>query len=163
MATSFTLPENAKVVGSLKPAADAAGRAGRWVNAGLAHKIYAVFHIDQGNAATIALTVNQATSAAGAGSKAIAKNARIWSNLDVASNADNLARQADAVSYTTDAGIKEKLVVIEVDPAALDIAGGFQYVQFSTGASNVANYTQCTIYAAPLRYPAAAPGQSITT
>jgi hypothetical protein len=162
MAHPFTLPEEAKVVGSLKPATDAAGRSGRWINAGFAHKIYAVFHIDQGNAATIALSVQQATDSSGTGAKAITGNVRIWSDQDLATNADLLVRQADGTSFTTDANVKEKLVVIELDPATLDVANGFRYVRFNTGASNVANLTQATILATPLRYPSQVPGVSVT-
>lgn len=150
---NFTLPENAKVFGALKPATDAAGRTGRYFNMAFAHKAYLVFNIDQGNAATIACDLLQATSNAGAGAKVLTGVRRIWTNLDQAT-ADAITRQADALSFTTDAAVKEKLVIIEVAPSDLDLAGGFTYIAARTGASNVANLTSCLVYLVPM-YPGA--------
>ena len=153
MATNFTLPEEAKIIGGAKPAADAAGRSARYVSCKNAHKVYAVVYVDQGNAATIALTISQAQDVSGTGAKAITGNARIWSNLDVAANGDALTRQSDAVSYTTDAGVKEKIVIFEIDPASLDQANGFDCIKVATGASNVANITSVIYLGTPLRFP----------
>jgi hypothetical protein len=151
---NFTLPENAKQLGALKPATDAAGRTGRYFNLALAHKAYLIFHIDQGNAATIACDLLQATSAAGAGAKVLTGVRRIWTNLDLATN-DTYARQTDALSFTTDAAVKEKLVIIEVAPSDLDLANGFTYIAPRTGASNVANLTEAQVFIVP-QYPGAA-------
>jgi hypothetical protein len=151
---NFTLPENAKVLGVLKPAADAAGRTGRYVNLTLAHKAYLVFHVDQGNAATIAFDLLQATSAGGGSAKVLTGVRRIWTNLDLATN-DTYARQTDALSFTSDAAVKEKLVIIEVAPSDLDLANGFVYIAPRTGASNAANITECQVYIVPM-YPGAA-------
>lgn len=153
MATNFTLPEDAKIIGGAKPATDAAGRSARYVSCKNAHKVYALVYIDQGNAATIALTVTQAQDVAGTNAKAITGNVRIWANLDVVANGDAITRQADATSFTTDAGVKEKLVVLEIDPASLDQANGFRTIKVATGASNVANLTAVLYLGTPLRYP----------
>jgi hypothetical protein len=159
MSTSFTLPEEAKIVGALKPAADAAGRNGRYVTLKNALKAYIVFHIDQGNAATIALSIQQAQAIAGTGVKAIT-TARWWAALDLATS-DALVRQADGATFTTDAGVKEKVIVAEVDPATLDVANGFDCIRANTGASNVANITQAAYELTPLRYPAATPPSAV--
>ena len=136
-------------MGALKPATDAAGRTGTWVSLKNALKAYAVVHIDQGNAATIQISALQASAVAGTGSKAV--TVKIWSALDLATT-DVLQAQADATSYTTDAAVKQKLVVFEFDPANLDVANGFNTITISTGASNVANLTQAVIYTIPDRY-----------
>lgn len=149
----FTLPENAKQLGALKPATDAAGRTGRYFNLAFGHKAYLVFHIDQGNAATIVCDLLQATSAAGAGAKVLTGLRRIWTNLDLVTN-DTYARQADALSFTTDAAVKEKLVIIEVNPSDLDLTNSFTYIAPRTGASNVANLTSAQIFIVP-QYPGA--------
>src|SRR4051794_36313141 len=133
---SFTLPESAKVFGALKPATDAAGRTGRYFNVAFGHKIFFVFEVDQANAATITFDVLQATNAAGAGAKVLGGLRRIWTNLDQATN-DAILRQADALNFVSDAALKEKLVIIEVNPADMDLANGFTYVAPRTGASNV--------------------------
>lgn len=162
MATNFTLPEDAKIIGGAKPATDAAGRSARYVSCKNALKLYAIVYIDQGNAATIALTVTQASDVAGTGAKAITGLARIWANLDVVANGDAITRAADAVSYTTDAGVKEKIVVIEIDPASLDQANSFDCIKVATGASNVANITSVIYFATPLRYPGAGSPSLVT-
>lgn len=150
---NFTLPENAKVFGALKPATDAAGRTGRYFNMAFAPKAYFVAEIDQGNAATITLDLVQASAAAGTGVKAIPGVRRIWSNLDEATN-DTYTRQTDAQTFATDAAVKEKLVIIEINAADLDLANGFTYVALRTGASNVANLTSGLVYLVPM-YPGA--------
>jgi hypothetical protein len=108
MAHKFTLPEEAKIVGGMQPATDAAGRTGAYVSLKTAHKAYIVWHLTQGNAATVQCSVNQATAVAGTGAKAIT-TARWWSNLDTSVN-DTLARQSDGANYTTDAALKNKVV-----------------------------------------------------
>ena len=153
MASSFTLPEAAKIVNLLAPATDAAGRTSAYVSLKNYHKAYIVVHINQGNAATILLSLLQASAVAGTGSKA-GPASRIWRNLDTATN-DTLVRDTDAATYTTDAGVKLKIVVIEVDPSALDLANSFDCIGISTGASNVANITAAVAYLTPARYPGA--------
>lgn len=142
--SSFTLPENCKVLGILKPATDAAGRTGRYVSLKNMHKAWIIAYIDQGNAATIALTPKQASAVAGTGSKVLANNVPIWSNLDIATS-DVLVRQTDGTAYTTDAGVKEKQVIFQIDPASLDMANGFDCIALTTGASNVANLTSAVV------------------
>jgi hypothetical protein len=157
---NLSLPENFKIVRALKPATDAAGRTGTRVSLKGAHKLFVVASIDQGNAATIALTLEQSTNVAGAGAKAVSAVVPIWANTDLSVN-DTLTRQTDAASFTTDAGLKEKLVVFEVRPEVLDIAGGFDCVAIKTGASNVANLTQALYVLVP-RYQQAAVPSAIT-
>jgi hypothetical protein len=76
MSLSFHLVEGAKIVEGLPPAADAAGRAGDYVSLKDASRIFVVAHITQGNAATVALTLFQATAVAGTGEKAITNACR---------------------------------------------------------------------------------------
>ena len=145
-----TLPEEAALVGLLKPAADAAGRSSAAVNLKTAHKAYLWVYVDQGNAATISLTPEQCTSAAGAGAKAIAAT-KIWATEDAAASS-LLTAQTDAANFTPDATLKTKIVVFEIDPAELDLANGFTFIRITTGASNVANLTSATAVLVPLRY-----------
>lgn len=134
------LAENTKVIGLLKPAADAAGRTGRWITVKDAQRAWIVVYVDQANAATILLTPRQASAVAGTGSKVLTVPVQIWANLDIAAS-DVLVRQADAVNFTTDAGVKEKIVIFQIELSSLDLAGGFDCLTVLTGASNVANIT----------------------
>jgi hypothetical protein len=139
----------------LAPAADAAGRTGQAVSLKNAHKAWLVYHIDQGNAATILLTPQQCSAVAGTGAKAVPA-VPIWACLDEAATSA-LIRAADAVSYTTDAGVKRKIIIFEIDPARLDLAGGFDCIRGNTGASNVANITSCHVVVLPRQSGANAP------
>lgn len=157
--SQISLVENAKVVQVLQPATDAAGRTGAYINTALASKVSLIFHVTQGNAATILLSLLQATDAAGTGSKA-GPTVQIWSNLDCAAS-DTMVRRTDAATYTTDAGVKHKIVVFEFDASALDVANSFQYVTISTGASNAANLTEAKAVLVGIRYQQATPPTAI--
>ncbi len=135
----LNLPQDLTPYHLLAPAADAAGRSSAYLSLKNAVKAWVVAYIEQGNAATIALTLQQASAVAGTGSKAI-NAVRIWTKLDEAS-ADFTA-QTEAASYTTDAALKKKIVIFEIDPAkAFDVANDFDCLRVTTGASNVANIT----------------------
>lgn len=151
MSAQFTLPEEAIFAALLPPAADAAGRtSAAAVSLKNAHKAYLIYHINQGNAATILLTPQQATSVAKGSAKALANNVRIWTDLDNATSTV-LTRQSDGVAYTTDAAVKDKFVIFEIDPASLDQAGGFDCILAITGASNAANITSAFVLIVPAR------------
>lgn len=148
----MTLPQVIKVTEALPPAADAAGRtAASAVSLKNYGRCYIKAHIAQGNAATVLLTPMQASAVAKTGGKVLTNNVPIWANLDTAAT-DTLVRQADAVNYTTDAGVKNKYVIFEIDPMLLDIAGGFDCVYISTGASNAANITEVEYLLTDPRY-----------
>ncbi len=158
--TKFTLPHQMKIVEAITPATDAAGRSSAAVSLKNYGKVYILLHITQGNAATIAITPMQATAIAKTGGKALTNAVPIWANLDT-SLTDTLVRQTDAVSYTTDAAVKNKQVLIEIDPANLDVAGGFDCIYFTTGASNAANITQAQFFLCDARYQQATPPSAI--
>jgi hypothetical protein len=154
------LPEQFKIVEAMPNATDAAGRTGDYVSLKNAVQAWVEVAITQGNAATIAITIEQATAVAGTASKAITNTVPIWSNLDTAAS-DTLVRRTDAVSLTTDAGVKNKMVIFQIDPAQLDIANGFDCITVKTGASNVANLTGAR-YWIQTAYQQATPPAAIT-
>lgn len=140
MNNSPFIPVGLVPVSILEPKADAAGRTGLYISLRGARRAWLVAYIDQGNAATIALTINQATAVAGTSAKAITVSIPIWANQD-ANTAATFTKQTDAVSFTTSAAVKKKIVVFELDPATLDLANSFDCVAMITGASNAANIT----------------------
>src|SRR5690242_8564700 len=89
----------------LAPAADAAGRTGSYLSLEYGQRAVIYAHIGQGNAATVLLTVLQASDVEGTGSKVLTNNVPIWSNLDT-STIDVATRRTDAKNYTTDAALK---------------------------------------------------------
>lgn len=142
MARQYSMVYSFPPLALLEPAADAAGRtSSNWLSLRNAEKAWIVCYIKQGNAATILLTPLQATSSAGAGSKAIS-NAVPIQLCDSALTADAFVVQAAALNFTTDANVATKIVVFEITPEiALDMANGFNHIGISTGASNAANIT----------------------
>jgi hypothetical protein len=158
--TKFSLPQQMKIVEAIAPAADAAGRSSDIVSLKNVGKAYILIHLTQGNAATVALTPMQAQDVAGTGGKVLANAVPIWSNLDT-SLTDTLVRRTDAVNYTTDAALKNKQVLLEIDPALLDVANGFDCLYFTTGASNAANITQAQFILCDLRYQQSTPPSGI--
>lgn len=149
--TAFLL-DRANIVNLLAPAADAAGRTSAiYVTMKGAHGASIYFKVNQGAANTILVTPLQASKVDGTGSKALSINVPIYVNLDTA--AGNVwVRATDAKNYTTDAGVKIKQVRFDIDPDALDIAGGFDCIGISTGASNASNITSADAVLGPLRY-----------
>lgn len=149
-----------KLIEAMPNATDAAGRTGDWVNLKNYALAYVIVNITQGNAATIAISINQASAVAGTGSKVITNTVPIWSNLSTAAT-DTLVSRTAAVSYTTDAGVANKQVVFQIDPSSLDLANGFDCIAVITGASNVANLTSAQYLLVGPRYGGATPPSAI--
>ena len=145
---------NLQPVSLLKPAADSAGRTSTYVSLKNAQKATVIFYINQGNAATILLSVLQATDSAGDGPSKAVSACPIATNLDCDTTpSDALTQQTAAATYTTDAGTKTKLICFEIDPVeSMDVANGFTHIGVSTGASSASNITSAQIVLGPLRY-----------
>jgi hypothetical protein len=151
------LPEAYKVVFAVAPATNAGALNGQRVSLKHAHRFFIVVNMTQGNAAQSTITIERATDIAGTDNGVITANAKIWSNLACATN-DRLVRRTDAVNYQLDAGLANKLVVFEVDPASLGAtAGNVQYdcIRVVIGASNAGNIASAVYVIAP-RYPSKA-------
>ena len=148
------LTEKIHVVDVMAPAADAAGRSSDAISRkNTSGSVIVEASINQGNAATVALTLQQCTAIDGTGAKALTVNVPIYASQDVgAASGDVLTRQADGVAFTTSAALTRKTVRFVVDPANLDLAGGFDCLRINTGASNVANITSARVIVSPT-YP----------
>ena len=155
----FSLPQSAKLVEAITPQAGAA-ITGDYVSSKTAGRVFVVVHVNQANAATVAITIEQATNVAAGGSKAITTAVPIWVCESCAAS-DALVRQTDAVAYTTTAGTTHKLVVFEVDPSTLDKANGFDCLAVKTAASNAANITSAFYLLTDVRYESTTPPSAI--
>ena len=161
----FQIPEGCKPVPLLTPAADAAGRTSTvYPSLKNCKRAWIVAHIEQGNAATIALTPVQASAVAGTGTKVLTNAVPIWANQDCVAS-DTLVRQTDAANFTTSAAVKEKQVIFQIDPAAcMDIDNAttpFDCIGLTTGASNAANITEATLWC-EMKYASATPPSCVT-
>lgn len=159
MARQFSLVAQAYERHLLAPAADAAGRTSIYRSLKNALKAYVVVCINQGNAATVLLSLLQASAVAGTGSKAITATP-IWANQDEAA-ADGDTAQTAAATFTTSAALKVKRIVFEIVPEqCMDLANGFDCIGISTGASNAANITEAHLVVIPA-YQQASPPNSL--
>lgn len=147
--------ETSKDILVAKPATDAAGRTSRYVSLKDYEGAEVTVTIDQGNAATILISLLQATAVAGTGSKA-GPAVPLYANQDAAAS-DALVAQTAAATFTTSAAVKEKVVKFFVPSASLDTNNGFDCIGVSTGASNVANLTAMHIRLVGPRYSQATP------
>ena len=146
MSRQFSLVEQIPGIEALPPAADASGRSGAWLYAGYWDKIFIVCRVNQGNAATVQFTPQQAKDLSGTGAKALTNNCNIFTNLNTTAG-DQYTLQTAAANYTTDAGLHSKFVVFEIVPEDhMDMANGFCTITANTGASNASNITQIDIY-----------------
>lgn len=137
-----------EVLPILDPAADAAGRSSRYISLkNFTGPVKLVAYINQGNAATVAITPLQASAVAGTGAKAIVASPIVTAQ-DLATTTVGV-RQTAAASFTTSAALTAKRVEFIIDPASFDVAGGFDCIGFTTGASNVANITAGFVVATP--------------
>ncbi len=146
MGVQYQMASQFPPVTILAAAADAAGRTGVYASLRNALKAWLVCEVNQGAASTVALTLLQATSSGGAGSKAVATAVPIWLN-DATGTSDALVSQAAAVSFTTDANTTDKIVLFEIQPeTALDMVNGFNHITVSTGASSASNVTSARLH-----------------
>jgi len=125
----------------------------RWISLKNVRWLKAIVSIT--NATTVtgrAVTLKQATAVAGTGVKALAYS-RMFANTDVGAAAGNVLTETAVTSNTftsSTTNSKELLYVIEVDPATLDIANGFDCfaVDVTAGAASGAT----VIYECLMKY-----------
>lgn len=144
------LIENTQIVEAIAPQAGAA-ITGDYISMKKAGHVTVLVHINQANAAPVAITLEQATAVAGTGSKALVTEVPVFLVADAATS-DTWVRQTDAVGFTTSADLKHKIVAFEVDAEDLDVANGFDCLTVKTAASNAANITSAVYVASKLRY-----------
>jgi hypothetical protein len=143
---SFDFIYQAPPVGLLAPAADAGGRTGPYKSLrGVSSRITLVCRVNQGNAAQVTFSPLQATSSAGAGSKAI-PSVPIFYNADTTAS-DTLVAQTPAASFQTGTALKDQFVVFRFEPTELDLADGFNHLAIQTSPSNAANITEAWMLA----------------
>ena len=156
MAREFSMPNQIPPVGLLAPAADAAGRTSPYRTLKNALKAYVVVHINQGNAATVALSLLQAQNVSGLNAITLGATP-IWL-VPNTTTGDALVPQTAGVGFTPPAATNDKIVVLEIEPeACMNIAGGYTSIAVQTGASNAANITEAKLFVYEAYQGASAP------
>jgi len=151
------IPENCAVVEGASPQVSGAGAVtADYICLKNVHKAYIVVHMTQGNAATTVIQPIKATGDA-VGNTNITAAARIWADEDCVAS-DALVKQTSATSFTTSAAVKHKIVIIEIDPAALGET--YDWLSVSIGDSHADNIFD-VMYYLDTRYPQATPPTAI--
>ena len=132
------LVEQFKIVSGIAPQLLDAWAVGDYVSLKNCQMAFVVAHMQQGNADQSTIVINQAQAVAGTNEKVLANVVPVWADLDVAAS-DALTRRTDAVNYQLDVGVKNKVVVFQIDPASLDVANGFDCINAYVATGNSAN------------------------
>jgi len=141
-----TLVERHKLVTAIPITTTNGALTGDYVKCSQGTRILVVVNLNQAATHQTAITIEQATTAAAAGTKAIAKVVPIWQNDDT-DTTDTLVRETtDAVSLTVGAGATPKQVVFQIDPSLLDVANDFDWITVKTAASSEATNFASAIY-----------------
>lgn len=154
------LHEQAKIVQGLAPVTPSSS-VPDYVSLKNYQRMTVIISIDNGATVTgSAITLKQAQAVANTGEKALAFD-KMWANVDVA-NTDALTETAVAsntfTTVTTDN--VNAMYVIDVDPASLDVANGFDCVRLGTG--NAVNAVTSVVYILwPAKFAKATPPSAI--
>jgi len=150
----LSIPETLTIVDLLVPKSDAAGREVTiWPSLKNAIKAWIVCYINQGDVAQIDCIPLQTTNVANAGNvdKVLSHDTLISSNLDMAA-ASAFAKETPHTHYLTDAGVKHKCIVFEIDPnQCMDVNNPtpFDCIGMSFGASHANNITSAFLVIQP--------------
>lgn len=120
--SDFTFPENCKIVNGFTALGIGTAGAvyGVYVSLKLAHMAWAVINYRQGDGTQVVWGIRKASSIAGGDVLASTVLMPIWSNLACATS-DLLVARTAAATYTLDVGQATKMVIFQVDPAALGV------------------------------------------
>lgn len=162
MTMPLNLPESFKIVDAVAGGVTTdGGVTADYVSLKNAHKAWIALQFTQAVGHATTVTVRQATAVDGTGVKAITVACPIWANEDTAAS-DTLVRQTDAVTYAVTDDVKKKQVIIEVDPATLDLANGFDVLNFTVSDSSQATNFIAGQFFLATRYLQATPPTAVT-
>jgi len=153
------LAEVFKIVQGSPPVTTDGGVTGDYVSLKNAVKAAVIFNFTQAVAHATVCGINEATAVAPTGAQAMTATQKIWVNEDTAAS-DTLVKATDAASETLTADIKNKQVVMEIDPAKL--TAGYDCIAATVSDSSQATNLVSITYLIETRYPQATPPAAIT-
>ncbi len=145
----MTIPENIVPVVLTPPVTTNGGVTTDYINLKNAHRVFVVFTFTQAVSHATGIDPVQATAVAGTGVKAITSTVPIWANTDISATSV-LTRQTDAITYNLATGTTNQIVTMDIDPAGLDVANGFDCLAFTIDDSSEAtNLVSAVAYVVP--------------
>ena len=161
MASNCSIPNEFKIVDATAGCVTTnGGVTGQYASLKNAHKATLVLSFTQAVAHATVVTIRQATAVAGTDVKDITVNVPIWANEATATN-DTLVVKTAAKTYTLGNTIAKKQVVVEIDPATLDVAGGFDVAGFTLSNSAQATNFVSGVWILETRYAQATPPTAV--
>ena len=162
MAYPFSIPQTFKVVDATAgPVTTDGGVTSDYVSLKNALKAWVVVQFTQAVGHATSVAIRQASAVAGTSVKAITVAVPIWANEDTAAS-DTLEAQTAAVSYAVTNDVKKKMVIFEIDPATLDLANGFDCLNFTVSDSSQATNFVSGMFFLWERYQGTTPPAAIT-
>lgn len=159
MALTLNLVQDFPPIQGQAPKVTTAIVTGDYVSLKNCHRAWVIFSLTQGTGHATQCSLMRATAVAPTNATAVTESVRIWENEDVAAN-DTLVRQTDAANVTVTADVKNKMVVMEIDPEVL--AAGYDCIAGKTSASGAADNFVSMVYVLFPRYAQATPPTAIT-
>lgn len=159
----FHLPENCKIVDATAgPVTTNGGVTSDYVSLKNAKYAWIVLQFTQAVGHATVIQPQVATAVAPTGAASITFSADIWQNADTAAS-DTLVKATSAASLTLAADVKKKLVVIGIDPAAMQKQGAtYDVLGFTISDSSQATNFVSATYILEMKYAQATPPAVIT-
>ena len=155
----FSFPENCKIIEGLSPRiGTTVAMTGDYISVKNYNKVYVLIHYQCVDATAEVFGVMKSPLVSGVGAIPTTELWRIWSNLDCAT-ADPLVERTAATSYAIDAVAGHKIIVFEVDPAAL--TAGYDCIAGYTLSGLAVTETISMLYICVPRYPGRALTQPV--
>jgi hypothetical protein len=153
------LPSIFKIVQGTPPVTTTGGVTCDYVSLKNAVRAWIIAEFTQAVGHATVLGVNKATAVAPTGATAMTETQQIWVNEDTAAS-DTLVKATDAASETLTDDVKNKQVIMEIDPAKL--AAGYDCIAATISDSSQATNFVSVTYLIETRYPQATPPAAIT-
>lgn len=140
-------------VDGIAPINGGSARSGDWGSLKYYQHVTIVVQIAMGNAATTAITVDKAKTAAGGSNSDGISITNWWKVAGVAGASDTYTKGAAATSITSAAtGSGREVFVLEFDAA--ELGDDYDFIQVELGASSASNIVSALYIFSSPRYPA---------
>ena len=147
MSSTFSLPENCKIVEMVAPTVGGVGVVtSDYISLRNAHKAWIVIHYTDGNGNAVVYQPVRATGVTPVGNVSITTAVKIWSNMDTAAS-DLLVERTAATSYAQDNAVKNKVIIFEIDP--VDLGPTYDCIGFTATTPAAGDYISALFVVQP--------------
>jgi len=146
---NLKIPEGITPVVLSAPATTNGGVTTDYISLKNAHMVFLVATFKQAATHATGIDPTQATAVAGTGVKAITNTLPIWKNADISATSV-LTRLTDAITANCTAGTTDQIIIMQIDPAGLDVNNDFDCLGCTVDDSSEAtNFVSVVAYVVP--------------